>query len=71
MNRFDFVTDTYRKSSIKNFERKNRRTNKPFLVKCSLTKMPRNWSSFMANENNKIQIIQFLLKECKNKYALK
>ena len=33
----DFFTDTYTKYSIKNFERKDRGTNKPYLLKGSLT----------------------------------
>ena len=66
VSRIDFITDSYQKSSIKNFERKNRGSNKPFLLKGRLTKVPRNWGDFMTNEDNKIQLIQFLLKDWKN-----
>ena len=39
-----FVTNTYQIFSIKNFEGKNRGTNKPFLFKRCVTKVLRNWS---------------------------
>ena len=63
--RVDFVTDSYFPMSIKNIERKRRRSDKAHLIKGPLTKVPRNWKSFLSSEENKQNFIKFLLTEWK------
>ena len=71
-SRVDFVTDTYKQSSIKSFERKRRGSAPKFLLSGPKTKAPRDWNSFMANDENKTQIIKFLFDEWKkDTYAKK
>ena len=63
--RVDFVTDSYFPLSIKNIERKRRGSDKAHLIKGPLTKVPRNWKSFLSSEENKQNFIKFLLTEWK------
>ena len=70
--RVDFVTDTYKKDSIKSSERDRRGVSETFLIKGSKTKIPRDWKGFMCNSKNKKQLIQLLFAEwTSNKYASK
>ena len=72
VSRVDFDTDTFLTHSIKNPERSRRGASATFLFKGSLTKIPRNWKSFLTNTVNKVKLIQFLLGEWKqDKYANK
>ena len=70
--RVDFVTDTYVTNSIKSAERERRGSSKSLLVQGPLTKVPRDFKDFLANEHNKTQLIQLLTNEWKSdKFAPK
>ena len=70
--RVDFVTDTYKDSSIKDDERRRRGSSEVLLLKGSATRLPRDWKSFLSNSTNKSNLIKLLLKEWKrDKYAAK
>ena len=68
--RVDFVTDSYHENSIKTFERRRRGITPTFLLPGPKTKTPRDWKSFMSNDDNKTQLIKLLFSEWKKpKYA--
>ena len=68
--RVDFVTDTYRKQSIKSYERARRGMSPAFLLSGAKTKTPRDWKGFMGNDKNKTQLIKLLFDQWKtDKYA--
>ena len=58
-----FVTDTYKNDSIKSLERVRRRESQTFTVRGSSTKVPRDFKTFLLNDENKKQLTQFLLNE--------
>ena len=71
-SRVDFVTDTYKRASIKSLERKRRGTAPTHLLSGAKTKTPRDWKSFMTNDENKPQLIILLFDEWqKDTYAKK
>ena len=63
--RVDFVTDSYYEHSIKAFERRCRGMSTTFLLSGPRTKTPREWKSFISNDENKTQLIKLLLSEWK------
>ena len=68
--RIDFVTDTYHPNSIKSFERCHHGSSSTFLLSGPKTRTPRDWKSFMSNDENKTQLIKLLLSEWqKSRYA--
>ena len=68
--RVDFVTDCYYDHSIKAFKRRHRGMSPTFLLSGPKTKTPRDWKSFMSNDENKTLLIKLLLSEWKKpKYA--
>jgi hypothetical protein len=70
VKRLDFVTDTYKDNSIKAAERSRRGTSESYLVKGPSTKLPKEWKSFLSNNDNKTNLIKLLLSEWrKEKYA--
>ena len=56
-----FVTDSYHTGSIKEIERSRRGSSASQLIGGPMTKMPREFSAFMHNSDNKRRLIQFLL----------
>ena len=58
-----FVTDTYKSESIKQFERASRGSSNVFRLGGPKTKLPRDFKSFLANSDNKRQLIQFIMSE--------
>ena len=62
-SRVDFVTDTYKENSVKSFERKRRGTSETLLISGPKTKAPKYWKGFMANDENKTQLIKLLFGE--------
>jgi hypothetical protein len=58
-----FVTDSYHVSSIKQLERQRRGSSQKLIIGGPSTKLPKDFSSFMHNSDNKIQLISFLLRE--------
>lgn len=58
-----FVTDTYKKNSIKSFERMRRGSTPTFLVSGPKTKTPRDWKGFMSNDKNKTQLINLIFEQ--------
>ena len=62
----DFVTDTYKPMSIKSFERRRR----ALLLSGPKTRTPKDWKSFMQNDDNKTQLLHLLLDQWKaDRYA--
>ena len=61
-----FVTDSYQPDSIKQAERLRRGTSTTFLIGGPLTKLPKDFSAFMLNAGNKLQLVKFLLNEWKS-----
>lgn len=67
-----FSTDTYDPDSIKSMERKRRGTSEKLIIKGESTKRPSDWKAFLANDANKQQFIELLLKQWqKDEYAPK
>jgi len=58
-----FVTDCYRHDSIKDVERSRRGSSATYQIGGRMTKVPRDFASFMLNAENKTQLIRFLLAE--------
>ena len=58
-----FVTDCYRRDSIKDVERSRRGSSATYHIGGRMTKLPRDFASFMLNAENKTQLIRFLLTE--------
>ena len=65
-----FSTDSYFPNSVKSMERKRRGCTEKLILKGENTKKPRNWKAFLANDENKQQFSQLLVKEwSKDEYA--
>ena len=62
-NLVHFVTDTYRHNSIKCFERERRGDSHSYMVRGSSTRLPKDCKLFLSNNENKTQLINFLLCE--------
>ena len=54
------VADTYQKNSIKSMERKDRGDSSKILVKSAKSKIPRDFASFLSNNDNKTQMIELI-----------
>ena len=68
--RVDFVTDSYHPLSIKSVERNRRGSSTAYIIKGPMTKIPRDWKNFLANDKNKQSLNIFLLNEWKkDKFA--
>ncbi len=59
---FVFSTDMYKESSIKAMERARRGVGEKLLIKGENTRKPQDWKAFLANAENKKQLIALLLK---------
>ena len=57
-----FSTDTYLSNSIKSMERDGRGTSSKLIIKGENTKRPADWKKFLANDENKQQFIEVILK---------
>lgn len=55
-------TDMYQPHSIKGMERNRRGVCEKFIVQGEMTKKPADWREFLANDENKIQLIRIMLK---------
>ena len=58
-----FVTDSYKDSSIKSFERSHRGMSAQYCIGGPKTKVPTDFKSFLSNSDNKTQLIKFLKQE--------
>ena len=58
--RVDKVADTYQENSIKSMERKDRGDASKILVKSAKVKSPRDFSSFLSNNDNKTKRIELI-----------
>ena len=56
-----FSTNTYKKDSIKAMERKRRGCGEKLIVRGESTKKPDSWKCFLANDDNKRQIVKVML----------
>ena len=61
--RVDFVTDTYKQTSIKASERARRGTSESFLLKGPSTRIPKDWKAFLSNGHNKMEVMRMILSE--------
>ena len=61
--RVDIVADTYRNDSIKNSERIKRGHSAKVLIKSAESKVPRNFSDFLKNGENKSRMIEVIKDE--------
>ena len=59
-DRIDIVADTYREKSLKDPERARRGVAGKVIVQSSLSKIPRNFSEFLKNGENKTRLIQLV-----------
>ena len=59
--RVDIVADTYRKVSIKDPERGKRGCADKVLIRSAKSKVPRNFSEFLQNGENKTRLIDLIL----------
>ena len=67
-----FSTDQYLPGSVKSLERKRRGCGEKLIIGGGATKRPAEWKLFLANEDNKVQLIRLLLKLWSgNEYAAK
>jgi hypothetical protein len=55
-----FSTNMYLENSIKSMERKRRGCSEKLIVTIENTKKPSDWKTFLANEENKKQLIELL-----------
>ena len=56
-----FITDTYHEAFIKVMERKRRRTGEKIILSGEAMKRPGDWPGFLANDENKSQLVGKLL----------
>ena len=61
--RIDIVADTYREKSLKNNERDRRGVSNKVIVRSALSKIPRNFSDFLKNGDNKTRLIELIKDE--------
>ncbi|GFS04204.1 hypothetical protein ElyMa_006490000 [Elysia marginata] len=52
-----FITDNYKEHSIESLERIRRGESEAYIVRGSSTKLPREWKSFLRNDENKKHFI--------------
>ena len=55
-----FSTDMYKECSVKGVERKRRSCGDKLIVGAGSTKRPKDWKTFLTNDENKEQLIQVL-----------
>ena len=63
VERVDFVTDTYKDDSAKRIERVRRGTSVKILLSGPETLIPSDWYQFLSNDENKTQLMKFILTE--------
>ena len=61
--RLDVVNDVYRSTSLKQHVRGIRGTGGGINRVQNLTKLPKDWHSFLRNDNNKTLLVKFLAEE--------
>ncbi|CAH1773854.1 unnamed protein product [Owenia fusiformis] len=66
---FVFSTDTYYAESIKAQERQRRGSSQKYILDGSATRKPSDFKVFLANEDNKTQLSELLLRVCGSKEA--
>ena len=63
VERVDFVTDTFKTNSIKSLERLRRGTSTKILLNGPEQTVPSDWHAFLSKDENKTQLIEFILSE--------
>ena len=61
--RIDIIADTYREKSLKNNERDRRGVSNKVIVRSALSKIPRNFSDFLKDGDNKTRLIELIKDE--------
>ena len=67
--RIDLVADSYRQNSIKDAERANRGQSSRIILKSALSKIPREFSKFLSNGENKPRMIELIFETLQRKKA--
>ena len=67
--RLDIVADTYRNQSIKDAERSARGSSQKVIIGSSKSKIPRDFSNFMRNKDNKTRLVEIISEVMRNNYA--
>ena len=68
--RIDLVPDSYLQNSIKDAERANRGQSSRIILKSALSKIPREFSKFLSNGENKTKMIQLIFETLEKKKLL-
>ena len=68
-HRINIVADCYLSNSIKDTEREKRGQSTNILVKSTKSKIPREFSKFLANGENKTKMIEIIFKTLQEKKA--
>ncbi|KAG1711251.1 hypothetical protein GQR58_002553 [Nymphon striatum] len=66
--RLDIVADTYRKNSIKGGERNARGSSQKVIIASSKSRLPRDFSAFMRNGENKTRLIEIISEVLRNNF---
>ena len=61
--RIDIVADTYRENSLKNNDRNLRGISDKVMISSSSSKIPRNFTDFLKNGDNKTRLIELIKDE--------
>ena len=61
--RIDIIADTCREKSLKNNERDRRGVSNKVIVRSAPSKIPRNFSDFLKNGENKTRLIELIKDE--------
>ena len=67
--RIDLVADSYLQNSIKDAERANRGQSSRIILKSALSKIPREFSKFLSNGENKTRMIELIVETLQRKTA--
>ena len=67
--RIDLVADSYLQNSIKDAERANRGQSSRIILKSALSKIPREFSKFLSNGENKTRMIELIFETLQRKKA--
>ena len=67
--RIDLVADSYLQNSIKDAERANRGQSSRIILKSALSKIPREFSKFLSNRENKTRMIELIFETLQRKKA--
>ena len=59
----NIIADTYRENSLKNNERDSRGVSNKVIIRSASSRIPRNFTEFLKNGDNKTRLIELLKDE--------